>query len=670
MMTIRHRNYSSWMATPWISQWVYPMTGLPCCVLVVALRGTLSFATPPGDAPGGSSIETTGLVEDPTGDEETTHFAGGDKDTQDIPLWDIVTQDDTPKDDIEHSFAAAYRNSDGDLIVYFGDDRFAQAGDASHGFWFFKNEITANLDTGKFVGEHADGDILVTTEFIQGGKKIRINLFRWETQPAGNDPNLEEVFSAEADVSGVGFCNVAQGTIPADVVCGITNEGLVASPWPYESSSAAADVFPPGAFFEMGVNITAITGESCFLSFMASSRSSGSETATIKDFTRPANFPLCAIEVGKACDGTPVVTPDGTHLETTFDVPITATGALHNVTLAEVPQPALNTQGKTGESCRITAIESKAGAVPAFTPDPLTGFTLNGTTPKEVYTSLTDTFATVTVKCVTQGRNPFIDKVAVTAKSSASLTTPDLFDDHETADPEETCDVGNPDVSVDKCCKSVLIDPDNFTPTVCVAILLTNNKGAPPEALVNLKVVDSVLGTVLTGGTLDIGEKLLLKGPALCYTPTDGADQTGDPVDPNLPITFTDELTEVSGTGAASGRNFSVATTLLPSATCPLCGPQDCDFDPNPLPGQPNALSESASTKAAGTNTLEVANGLGSGSYVAGDLVTVTADPPPPGKKFVGWSGDKEILANPFISPTTATAVSKNVKIKANYADK
>jgi Divergent InlB B-repeat domain len=97
-----------------------------------------------------------------------------------------------------------------------------------------------------------------------------------------------------------------------------------------------------------------------------------------------------------------------------------------------------------------------------------------------------------------------------------------------------------------------------------------------------------------------------------------------------------------------------------------------CPPPPPPPPPAPSAESARTGTQALapGTHTLTVENGRGSGRYEAGDLVTVTADAPPPGKKFVGWSGDTQILANPFISPTKATAVSKDVKIKATYADK
>jgi hypothetical protein len=63
---------------------------------------------------------------------------------------------------------------------------------------------------------------------------------------------------------------------------------------------------------------------------------------------------------------------------------------------------------------------------------------------------------------------------------------------------------------------------------------------------------------------------------------------------------------------------------------------------------------------------LTVNNGTASGDEI-GTLVTVTADAPPPGTHFVGWSGDVTILANPSLSTTTATIPFLPVTITATY---
>jgi hypothetical protein len=70
---------------------------------------------------------------------------------------------------------------------------------------------------------------------------------------------------------------------------------------------------------------------------------------------------------------------------------------------------------------------------------------------------------------------------------------------------------------------------------------------------------------------------------------------------------------------------------------------------------------------APGTPTLTVNGGSVSARHVAGKLVTVTADAPPPGQKFSGWSGDTQILVNPSLATTTATMPSIDVTITATY---
>jgi len=100
--------------------------------------------------------------------------------------------------------------------------------------------------------------------------------------------------------------------------------------------------------------------------------------------------------------------------------------------------------------------------------------------------------------------------------------------------------------------------------------------------------------------------------------------------------------------------------------------------DSTPVPGATKADQDSSSngasarteTTAAGATApiLTVNHGSGSGEYDTGTIVTVTAEPPP-GKEFVGWSGDTQILANPFEETTTATMPSIDVTITATYAD-
>jgi hypothetical protein len=64
---------------------------------------------------------------------------------------------------------------------------------------------------------------------------------------------------------------------------------------------------------------------------------------------------------------------------------------------------------------------------------------------------------------------------------------------------------------------------------------------------------------------------------------------------------------------------------------------------------------------------LTVNQGTGSGNYVAGTIVPVSAGAAPAGKTFDRWMEDWVILSNPLIATTTATMPFQNVAITAAY---
>ncbi len=66
-------------------------------------------------------------------------------------------------------------------------------------------------------------------------------------------------------------------------------------------------------------------------------------------------------------------------------------------------------------------------------------------------------------------------------------------------------------------------------------------------------------------------------------------------------------------------------------------------------------------------SSLQVENGTGDGSYVAGTMVKVTADPAPAGQHFVSWTGDIAILSDANMATTTAIIPSMDVTIAAKY---
>ena len=129
---------------------------------------------------GGSAKSFSGIVPDGTGSTDTGYGSGLTKDTYDVPNWTWIKGTVTPgKSNIAHTFAAAYPNG----LLYFGQDKPASSGVNAVGFWFFQNKVGLDSGTtgGNFVGTHKDGDLLITSDFTNGGNTSIINIFKWQS---------------------------------------------------------------------------------------------------------------------------------------------------------------------------------------------------------------------------------------------------------------------------------------------------------------------------------------------------------------------------------------------------------------------------------------------------------------------------------------------------------
>jgi hypothetical protein len=260
-----------------------------------------AFATAPDDwetlrsstaKDAGFVAATTVPVVDGESPADVTYFTGGgSKDVRDIAAWQYSSGDVAPdKDEILNAAAAGYKvdtDSDGnkELLVFFTADRFANDGDAQIGFWFFKDDVHPD-GSGAFTGQHKSGDILVLSDFSQGGTVANLNAYEWV---GGKNP-LKAI-------------NAGSGSVDCDAVshnpyvCAIENDGAAATPtiWDYTPKAGSADTYPTGSFLEGGINVTKLVPGSslCFASFMAETRSSTSTTAQLKDFAQ-GTFPICA----------------------------------------------------------------------------------------------------------------------------------------------------------------------------------------------------------------------------------------------------------------------------------------------------------------------------------------------------------------------------------------
>lgn len=223
---------------------------------------------------------------------DTSYFTGGgSKDLNDVTEWAHTTGDVAPeKNEITNAFATAYRatrdtgrTNVGDLLLYFGLDRYANNGDAQVGFWFFRDEVGMGPG-GSFSGRHRVGDILVLSHFTQGGRVSDINVYSW-VGSGGSDGALDLKIVAKD-------CSLAAAD---DAACSIVNEANTPAPWTYTPKFGPSGMFPQGSFYEGGINVTRLVpGVQCFKSFMAETRSSQSVTAQLKDLALGA-FDTCPV---------------------------------------------------------------------------------------------------------------------------------------------------------------------------------------------------------------------------------------------------------------------------------------------------------------------------------------------------------------------------------------
>jgi len=236
---------------------------------------------------GTSGALATAFVTDKVNSNTDDIFTGGgSKDTRGIQSgpWLFTPSKPQAKNDITDAYAAAYTDpSNGHLLLFVGLDRFDNSGDATAGFWFFGNKVgeAAGSGTQPFIGKHKDGDILLVSDFTQGGSTSTIKVFRW----TGDDATGS--LQAVADVPNSTFATV--------------NGGPTSVPWSFTNKSGETSP-AHGEFFEGGVDLTALGLHGCFTAFLAETRSSQSPTATLSDFVL-GDFPLCSIEAGAGSTG-------------------------------------------------------------------------------------------------------------------------------------------------------------------------------------------------------------------------------------------------------------------------------------------------------------------------------------------------------------------------------
>ncbi|HXG26867.1 MAG TPA: DUF11 domain-containing protein, partial [Candidatus Binatia bacterium] len=235
--------------------------------------------------PGAADTFFVGYSAENAASDDTYLQTGNSKDENDIASWVITDTGAPDKNELLNAYAAVYQ-SGGDTWVYFGADRFDNDGTANIGFWFFQDDI--GISGGSFTGGHLPGDVLIVSEYSNGGVVSEICAYVWD--PADDGDNVANPGNCDLATNGSNLdlvaagvaCDVADGTFE---ICARTNAASTDAPWTFLNKDGSTD-FGPGQFFEGGINLSDMFGGDapCFGTFLAETRSSDQTDAQLKDF--------------------------------------------------------------------------------------------------------------------------------------------------------------------------------------------------------------------------------------------------------------------------------------------------------------------------------------------------------------------------------------------------
>jgi hypothetical protein len=179
------------------------------------------------------------------------------------------------KDDLLNAYAALVQvpanapDNAGDQVLYLGSERDSNNGTSFAGFWLLKDKSVGCSGTNNFSGQHTDGDILIVSDYTNGGGTQDVSVYKWVGDDATGGPVLDASFNG----------SICGPTLTNDDACAIANGGAITTPW-------SPTLHPAETFVETGIDLTTLLGSNggCFTNFLAETRSSDVLTATLKDF--------------------------------------------------------------------------------------------------------------------------------------------------------------------------------------------------------------------------------------------------------------------------------------------------------------------------------------------------------------------------------------------------
>jgi hypothetical protein len=187
---------------------------------------------------------------------------------------------------------------------------------------------------------HKVGDILVLSDFSNGGSTSFIQVFEWVGSGGDTNGTLQSLSPFPTKTNQ----NIAKcGSSAADQFCGVVNgaDGTQA-PWTYTDKSGN-HTYLRGEYYEGGVNLSDLASglsSECFASFASETRSAVSPTATLQDFILG--------DFGD-CGSTTTTTPQDSSGTSIGSVPVGTGGSVQVKDHAVVTSTGPTSQAPTGK---------------------------------------------------------------------------------------------------------------------------------------------------------------------------------------------------------------------------------------------------------------------------------------------------------------------------------
>jgi hypothetical protein len=297
-------------------------SGLPCDWGNVVGTQTPACPSPP--------LLAKQFVADPfVNGSDPTAFTNGSKDNLDVSAWACTNKPFDAKNDILNAYAAVFQepanaaSHANDLVLYMAQERRSNNGDAFAGFWLLKNSascVSPATGSTNFTGSHAEGDLLVVSNYTNGGGTNGVTVYEWHNG----------ALNLTAFLTGPN-CSAATAS---DLLCTIANNATLPQP------SWGPQPLAPNEFVETGIDLTSVFkgAPPCFSNFVAETRSSQAPSADLHDFalgrlsTCPTPSVVTQIKNNGANTGSVTVGTTVTDTATISLNGVTQTGAGGSVT--------------------------------------------------------------------------------------------------------------------------------------------------------------------------------------------------------------------------------------------------------------------------------------------------------------------------------------------------